>query len=346
LIICLADTPGDSVTNRVLPHAERPTKKVLQATVGCPVPGDIGLERYRRRWRYRIEPVRRSQRRNAAKRLPPEPGCRGADQGVTVTDSGERAAPGDIPGLISLVDEVGKRRQDDLERRVADQRLVDEVCMNGFRGPTWRELETKLIQYGMATLKAWMYTGYIFLITANNGMPLNPSMREKRLLKEDRDMRSTIAGHTVAVTLPKFKERAIRQGGWTFEGGASLTTYFVGAAAYEFPNEFRRWRRNCSPPDEEEPGECVIDLRADHPDPAILVLGRIHVEETLALLRPREAAIVRLNLVGYSHEEIAEMVSDSTIRAVEGVLYRWRKAERDRRMGSSDRDGGGSRGRP
>ncbi len=32
---------------------------------------------------------------------------------------------------------------------------------------------------------------------------------------------------TVALALPRFRHRAFVEGGWSYEGGASVTTYFM-----------------------------------------------------------------------------------------------------------------------
>jgi DNA-directed RNA polymerase specialized sigma24 family protein len=259
--------------------------------------------------------------------------------------------PEDVRRLIDSTDEVGRRLLENLERRAADQCLVDALAREGFNGSRWLQVETELIRYGISTLSAWLYTGFVFKLIADRGMNIVPTDREMNQLRDDRDLRVSIAGHTVAVALPKFREQALLRGGWTFAGGASLTTYFMGATAYTFPNEFRRWRREHARSDREDPAGLVVDLAAAHPDSASqalgqieMALGQIEVEETLGRLKPREVAIVRLHLAGYTHQEVAEMLSDSSVKAIEGVLYRWRKSEQKQRRCRDSREDGDSRG--
>jgi hypothetical protein len=45
----------------------------------------------------------------------------------------------------------------------------------------------------------------------------------------------------VPCALAGFRQNALIESGWTCEGGASITTYFMGACLYDFPNEFRRY---------------------------------------------------------------------------------------------------------
>ncbi len=49
---------------------------------------------------------------------------------------------------------------------------------------------------------------------------------------------------TVALALPRFRELALVRGGWRYEGGASLATYFMGASAtspYRAPAVASAW---------------------------------------------------------------------------------------------------------
>ncbi|GGT43628.1 sigma-70 region 4 domain-containing protein [Nonomuraea spiralis] len=56
-------------------------------------------------------------------------------------------------------------------------------------------------------------------------------------------------------------------------------------------------------------------------------LGRIRVRDDLRRASERTRAIVALTIDGYSQEEIAELLGEASVRAVEGALYRWRKIE-------------------
>lgn len=47
-------------------------------------------------------------------------------------------------------------------------------------------------------------------------------------------------------------------------------------------------------------------------------------------------AIVALTLDGYSQDEIRELVNATTVRVVEGSLYRWRTKAKQKRKGDRD----------
>lgn len=216
-----------------------------------------------------------------------------------------------------------------LARRAADKELLIELAQGHFAGSRYQRFQDELAKYGMSVLRGWMYTGYIFQLTAGRGFALNPTDRELEELHRDSDTREELALMTVAVALPRFRERALIRGGWRYEGGASLATYFMGSCLYVFPNEFRKgrvqqvkWQRQ----DRGDPG--INAPRTDDlADPSIVALSDMYVSDVLARADARTAAIVALTIDGYAQEEIAEMLGETSIRAIEGVLYRWRTRE-------------------
>jgi DNA-directed RNA polymerase specialized sigma24 family protein len=230
-----------------------------------------------------------------------------------------------------------QEQQELLERRAADKELRDELASAEFTGPKYQMFQEELARYGMSVLSSWMYTGYIFQFTAARGFRLYPTEVELEDLHRQQEIRDELAGMTVAMALPRFRDRALAGGGWRPEGGASLATYFMGACVYVFPNEFRKrrvqqekWRRQDSRDSavDEDPGEMVND-------PGVIVVGARRVCEDLARASSREAAIVALTIDGYSQEEIVEALGETSTRAVEGALYRWRTKEQRRLKGGT-----------
>jgi DNA-directed RNA polymerase specialized sigma24 family protein len=184
----------------------------------------------------------------------------------------------------------------------------------------------------MSVLRGWMYSGFVFQLATGRGFALHPSDRELDELHRDPDVREDLATMTVAVALPRFREHALIRGGWRFEGGASLTTYFMGCCLYVFPNEFRRRRvqmKRWQLQDRDAPA--VTAPRDDHvTDPAVLAVGNQRVRDDLGRADGRTRAIVALTIDGYSQAAIAEMLGECSTRAIEGVLHRWRIKEQNR----------------
>ena len=228
--------------------------------------------------------------------------------------------------------------QKNLERRLADQKLVERLAADNFTGPSYREFEVELIRYGISALCGLMSSGYVFAIAASRGFKLRPTEREVEALVRDRGIREELANATVARALPSFRQRALVDGGWSVEGGASLATYFLGSCLYEFPNEFRKYRAY------EAAYDHAIHAAATHPestcDPMNAVLGNIRVERELANLDDQTRAVVRAVMNGYKHAEIAEMLGFGSARAVEGILYRLRTKMKPRPDKGGETDGG------
>ena len=164
---------------------------------------------------------------------------------------------------------------------------------------------------------------------ARDAEPLQPGQaaEHRRTLSRRRpDLNATVAKPGP----PRFRDRALIGGGWRPDGGARLSTYFVGACLYEFPNQFRsrrdqaeRWRRqdNCDP--------ALVRAEADPAgDPAALTAVRLWVQGKLCDLDPRARAVVTLKIEGYRQDEIAKILGEPSARAVEGVLYRWRAQQK------------------
>ena len=225
-----------------------------------------------------------------------------------------------------------REQQERLERRAADKELRDELASAGFTGPKYQAFQEELARYGMSVLSAWMYTGYIFQLTAARGFALHPTEQELEELHRKPEIRDEHAVMTVALALARFREQALAGGGWRPEGGANLATYFMGACLYVFPNEFRKRRvqqmkwqlQNHPDPAVTSPPTAAVT------DPGVVVAGKLRVCADLARADPREAAIVALTIDGYSQEEIVETLDETSIRAIEGVLYRWRIKEQQR----------------
>ncbi|WP_051466194.1 MULTISPECIES: RNA polymerase sigma factor [Pseudofrankia] len=265
------------------------------------------------------------------------PAAPASAQGVQPRKTPDDVLEAPVP-LTEVLRGVGKdhvedtcRDAENLERRLADQQLRDALARSNFTGRQYQRFETELARYGLAVLRSWMHSGYVFQLVADRGFPLHPNDRELDELFRDRDARDELATITIAVALGRFRERALLGGGWRVEGGASLTTYFMGSCLYVFPNEFRKrrveqekWAR--AQRAVARTSEPTADPGAD---PAVRMLGNHQVLEDLRRVDPRTGMIAALTIDGYSQRAISELLGVS-VRAVEGALYRWRIREKSR----------------
>ncbi|WP_329600173.1 hypothetical protein OIE43_44340 [Streptomyces pseudovenezuelae] len=148
----------------------------------------------------------------------------------------------DLRRVDAQYEEEARELQANVDRRLRDRQLLLVLAHHGFRGPKYDHFVQELVRYGVSVLRAWMHSGCIFGFVADRGFGLSPHELELEELASDSDLREDLAMMTVARALPPFRQRALVEGRWTYEGGASITTYFMGACLYVFPNEFRRHR--------------------------------------------------------------------------------------------------------
>ncbi|PBC93690.1 hypothetical protein BX281_1528 [Streptomyces sp. Ag82_O1-15] len=219
-----------------------------------------------------------------------------------------------------------KRIQEQIDRRLADKRILGALAEHGFSGPLYDRFVQELARYGVSVLRAWLHSGYIFKLVAERGFGLQPHELDLEELASNSDLREELATMTVALALPRFRERAFIEKGWSYEGGASITTYFMGACAYDFPNEFRKYRAA------EERQRRSLRQQQDRYEPRVTnlsvadeVLGNLRVLDTLTDIDDlRTRAAVALTLDGYTQAEIQELLDAKSERAIEALIYRWR----------------------
>ncbi len=228
------------------------------------------------------------------------------------------------------VDAKTREMEERLARRRADDELITALRARGFRGHRYEAFEEELVSYAWAVVNAWLRRGYIFKLTKRLGRPVTAGDAVQDLLERNDEEREFLAAGVVGVTVAPFRQRALIDGGWSVDGGASLPTYFLNAVVLAFPNEYRRWHTHqvkwARQFDAEGEGQVLQSDRIV--DPALAVTGLVRVRGDLARLKPREQAIVAFHYDGYSHEEIMELTGAQSVRAVEGVLHRWRTKEK------------------
>ncbi|HEX8093032.1 hypothetical protein [Jatrophihabitans sp.] len=247
-----------------------------------------------------------------------------------------------VPDAFEINKAVSPDTLERLRRLEGDAQLVQAMREQGFTGLLYHSFEAELIAYAVEVLQAWMYTGVIFRICAAKGLSMSPpSPEELELFARDKDLREELAWMSVGRAIIKFKQNALIDGGWRPEAGSLLKSYFLGAALYQFRDERKKELRARIKNDEltallqrlnrsaRASANELIDGDAAELllDPGTTVPARASVDAALSRATERERSILKLILDGYTQEEVVEILNETSVKAVEGVLARWRKRE-------------------
>jgi hypothetical protein len=223
-----------------------------------------------------------------------------------------------------------RRAAESLARRQMDQEKLNSLVLAGLTGPEYEIFAGELAAYGYPVILAWVRRGMIWKHCADRGRPLRPTDADRETLANEFEERLELALETVAEALKFFRERVLLTGRWSYEGGATLTTFFTGACLLTFPNVFRRWQaaeqrwskalaaETFTCPE----GRTLADLAGA--DPADIVTGRAAVLSELASMPAGTRDAAALVIDGMSFAEAGDCLR-TTERAIEGRLYRYRQ---------------------
>jgi DNA-directed RNA polymerase specialized sigma24 family protein len=226
------------------------------------------------------------------------------------------------------------------ERRHEDALLRDYLADRGFQGPDYDLFEEEVARYGLSVVKGMVRSRRIVAEAARRGLRGAGELSRDAswCWPREHDV-DDLAVDTVRRALRVFRRKALVGGEWSPTGGASLKTYFVGTCVQVFLDVYRSWM-----------GEQVRNGRVELTDRDLCGLGDGLDVDPAQVLSDRETLgeildgagdaaareIVVLRLLGYSEAEVAEIVGKS-VRAVEGVLYRFRRRIARSRSGGETR---------
>lgn len=223
------------------------------------------------------------------------------------------------------LDSTARDRQ---ERLTVDQEILAVLKSCDFRGPAWAEFIEALVAYAYQPLLFWIRSRRIVHLCRGKGIPL-PTDFVKPMTDQEMEQ---VTRDVLADAVIKF-ESLLRQGRWSPQGGATLTTYFVGQCIICFPNSYRAWRRDNRPPSWESLSALDEDSARfsgvqGQTDPADAALAAVEVQRMAKELDSRTFDAIRLQQEGYQIVEIAELLGESP-KAIEMALYHHRRRMRD-----------------
>jgi DNA-directed RNA polymerase specialized sigma24 family protein len=230
-----------------------------------------------------------------------------------------------------------------LAQLAADQEMVNRLRRADFTGPAYEMVKAMLAGYGLPVIRAMIRRRQIYQLCADHGRPVQCPDHVREHLARDEDDRLELAAENVARALPFFRKNALLNGNWNAEGGATLTTYFVGGCIRMFPNAFRAWHREFRmghvlqlyelDPALDHQGRHPLDARYGD-DPVDIVMNADTFRRGLASLRkPRlQEAVAAIVLEDVDYKEVARRLG-TTEGAVKNMFYEFRKEAARRAKG-------------
>ncbi|MFD8614651.1 hypothetical protein [Streptomyces sp. NPDC059631] len=213
-------------------------------------------------------------------------------------------------------------------RLQADARIVDILRADDFQGPRYQKVTTRLMDYGWRTVSKWTASGEIFDHASRAGRPVTAHMTTPDWNADDR---AEVATDTVIAGLDLFHEHGLVRGRWNPAGGASLSTYFVGASIRSFRTVYTRWFRvrqigqlelALPTADEESAAREIPDQRAT--DPFYAAATHEEIKRILPYITDTKVRKgLALRAQGYTQQQAAAEVG-LTEKALEGRIGRLR----------------------
>lgn len=238
--------------------------------------------------------------------------------------------PQDLPDT-----EVADESDAELEaivRRARDAELMAAVRERGLDCWQLDELELALTKYVSSVVRAWMQTGQIFYQAKKIGIKgvAEPSQDELERLRHDEDLRESIANELVMKGIGRFEDQIKEGTGWTPDGGAALTTYFLRNCLFSLKDVLKKHFKDYS---RERPLlESHLSSRGSPPDgldnPEVRyshIEGYVRVEALVDMLSEKEQRVVRGLLHGLTPQEIVELNDDiPSVGALRAIRQRIR----------------------
>ncbi|MEV6332232.1 sigma-70 region 4 domain-containing protein [Streptomyces sp. NPDC051909] len=227
------------------------------------------------------------------------------------------------------------------------QRDVDRVAAvvtAGFRGRDWKQLADELYLYAYKTLHTAMRDSYkLMQLVASSPTPLVLSTDERSALHSNFEDRAVIATMTISEAMSTLPN-SLRKGGYNPAANPgksgkhkSLASFFVGRCGLVFPRVFYGWRRErtdrfVAAANEHMRGWIISGVLRQTAEESAFLEDSVPDEVTklystltdmIADLKPRNRAVWRMTLEGYSRGEIAEELGIK-LGDVDNALYTFR----------------------
>lgn len=226
-----------------------------------------------------------------------------------------------------LVDDDRHPDGDRLDRMLGDADLMMRLQLTSYAPEVWKPVAEEFARYGLVVIRSWIRRGLIFgYVKKATGFGL-PAPPDRAFA--DRDTVNDLASSTVVNALGAFLEIALKKKNWDSSKGASLKTYFIGQCKIQFSNVYREWLRTQRRRAPEESLNRLVDrnvLAPAHNDVEDQFDRDAEIDEALGMIESAQAQIAFMyQAEGYSYATIAEWLELKDAKAVDNLLYRWKR---------------------
>lgn len=217
-----------------------------------------------------------------------------------------------------------------LDRACADADWLDRLRQEGFEGPPFELIKHCLTGYALPVIHAFIRNRTIYTLTTKRGRPVQCDESLKYHLTKDTDDRTELVAEILTDGLRLLRRDGLLGGRWDPRLGASLPTYFVGAAISVFANAFRRWHREFQR-GRVEIATAEIDTGVREPDdPAVIVCNDDLLRRILESTNSgpiRDTIVALVEDMPCADVAVKYGISEAALKQ---QLYRWRQRTRDR----------------
>jgi hypothetical protein len=190
-----------------------------------------------------------------------------------------------------------------------------------FRGPLWHGLSAVLAGYGIAVITSWIKDARIFTELTGRGIRHEPATAEHHYPRNGDA--ASLASETVARALDRLRI-LLRSRQWSADGSAPLHDRFMEQCLRQFPDVYRRWRR------ENEPLLPAADAMAGGTDgrsggdPAVRMISARSPADLMSKIPDDLRAVIQLRADGVPLADIPEQLGWRT-GSLENALVRHRR---------------------
>jgi hypothetical protein len=205
----------------------------------------------------------------------------------------------------------------------ADAAIVARLAAQDFdeSSDDWVKLSRALIEYGYPIFVGWLISGEVYQAAAKRGRSgVRGLSRIPRGLKLAGDDAHDLTIQLLMVSIRHF-HRTLRDGSWHEEGGASLTTYFIGRCLMDLPDVHDVWRRQEDRWTREVVDPADFDDGRFSTDPADAAIAAMQVDEILTRDGFEHIRVMfELAQSGYTMKEISDRFTEAGIPCTEAMV--------------------------